>query len=104
MPFLCHLAYRRFEEHPLGIGIGEINMDNITDENQARYHVVTLLHDGKLDEAEEALTTFAHDDIISCENEVFYRFLLEAAKRRSKSGPLPGSTGLRKPAILKQKA
>ncbi|HEV3272321.1 MAG TPA: hypothetical protein VGZ93_09095 [Candidatus Methylacidiphilales bacterium] len=79
-------------------------MDNITDPNQARYHVVTLLHDGKLDEAEEALTTFAHNDIISCENEVFYRFLLEAARRRSKS-ELPEETArLRQPALLKQKA
>lgn len=79
-------------------------MDNITDPNQARYHVVTLLHDGKLDEAEEALTTFAHNDVISCENEVFYRFLLEAAKRRSKSEPPEGTATLRKPALLKQKA
>jgi hypothetical protein len=79
-------------------------MDSITDENKARYHVVTLLHDGKLDEAEEALTTFAHSGMISCENEVFYRFLLEAAIRRSKSGLTERSSELRKPAILRQKA
>jgi hypothetical protein len=65
--------------------------------------VVTLLHDGKFDEAEEALTTFSHNGVLSCENEVFYRFLLEAAIRRSKSEPMKETARLRKPALLKQK-
>jgi hypothetical protein len=103
MPFLCHLAYRHFKRLTLAIGAGESNMDNITDENQARYHVVTLLRDGKLEEAEEALTTFAHSGIISCENEVFYRFLLEAAMRRSKSGSKEASGESRKPAVSERK-
>jgi hypothetical protein len=81
----------------------KVNMDNITDENQARYHVVTLLHGGKLDEAEEALTTFSDSGIISCENEVFYRFLLEAAIRRSKSGLKAGAVERRRHAISEQK-
>jgi hypothetical protein len=65
--------------------------------------VVTLLHDGKLDEADEALTTFAHSGIISCENEVFYRFLLDAAIRRSKSGLKEGSEERGKHAISEHK-
>ncbi len=35
-------------------------MVKISNENQARYHVVTLLYNGKFNEAEAALTTLAH--------------------------------------------
>lgn len=60
---------------------GIIIMVEISTEIEARYHVVTLLYHGKLEEAESALAAFVNSGIISEENEAFYRFLLDAAHR-----------------------
>jgi hypothetical protein len=56
-------------------------MVEITNEIEARYHVVTLLYHGQLQEAESALDAFVNNGTITGENEAFYRFLLDAAHR-----------------------
>ena len=56
-------------------------MVEISNEIEARYHVVTLLYHGKVQEAESALEAFVNNGTISEENEAFYRFLLDAANR-----------------------
>jgi hypothetical protein len=54
-------------------------MKDTNAEIEARYHVVTLLYHGKINEAEQALDGFVNDGTISKENEAFYRFLLNGA-------------------------